>query len=102
MRCSARVGVMHNHFVLLRIVATALLLYSLSLFASSMGEISRREDELAGLEAQLAALKEENAGLKYRLQSLEKGEGMESLAREKLGLVMPGERVFYFTTEDAG
>ena len=92
---------MHDHFVLLRIVAMALLLYSLSLFASSMGEISRTEAELSRLSRQLEAAKEENQGLIKSIEGVKSGELMEMLAREKLGLVMPGERVFYFTTEDA-
>lgn len=89
---------MQTHSVLLRIVALSLLLYSLWLFASSMDELRQREALVGEKTALLSALMEEKAELEENLRAVESGVGMEALARERLGLVMPGERVFYFAT----
>ena len=89
---------MQTHSVLLRIVALSLLLYSLWLFASSMDELRQREALVGEKTALLSALMEEKAELEENLRAVESGAGMEALARERLGLVMPGERVFYFAT----
>ena len=89
---------MQTHSVLLRIVALSLLLYSLWLFASSMDELRQREALVGEKTALLSALLEEKAELEENLRAVESGAGMEALARERLGLVMPGERIFYFAT----
>lgn len=89
---------MQTHSVLLRIVALSLLLYSLWLFASSMDELRQREALVGEKTALLSALMEEKAELEENLRAVESGAGMEALARERLGLVMPGERIFYFAT----
>ena len=89
---------MQTHSVLLRIVALSLLLYSLWLFASSMDELRQREALVGEKTALLSALIEEKAEIEENLRAVESGAGMEALARERLGLVMPGERVFYFAT----
>lgn len=92
---------MQTHSVLLRIVALSLLLYSLWLFASSMDRLRDSESRLEEKRLLLSALQEENADIEKKLDAVESGTGMETLARERLGLVMPGERVFYFTTGSA-
>ena len=89
---------MQTHSVLLRIVALSLLLYSLWLFASSMEELRQRESMAEEKKALLSALQEEKAELEEKISAVESGSGMEALARERLGLVMPGERIFYFTS----
>jgi len=89
---------MQTHSVLLRIVALSLLLYSLWLFASSMDELRQREALVGEKTTLLSALQEEKAELEENLRAVESGAGMEALARERLGLVMPGERIFYFAT----
>lgn len=93
---------MQTHSVLLRIVALSMLLYSLWLFASSLEELRQSEAMAEEKSALLSALQEENKNLEEKLSAAESDEGMEALARERLGLVMPGERVFYFTTGSVG
>lgn len=90
---------MHTYSVLLRIVAVALLLYSLFLFASTAGSLSDARLILDRAQAQMAALEQEKATYEQRIGSLENERYMEALARERLGLVRPGEKVFYFTSE---
>ena len=38
---------------------------------------------------------QENARLEYEIEHSEDPETMEQIAREKLGLVKPGEKIFY-------
>ena len=88
---------MDSKETLMRIVLVSLLLYAaLSLFATG-----RELEQLDGMrrEAQeaLAALREENAQLKDSLAQDRSAEEMERLARERLGLVRPGEKIFYFS-----
>ncbi|MBQ3210061.1 MAG: septum formation initiator family protein [Oscillospiraceae bacterium] len=93
---------MQTHSVLLRIVALSVLLYSLWLFTSSMDELRQSESMADEKRSLLSQLQEENIRLQEKLAAIESGAGMEALARERLGLVMPDERVFYFTTGSAG
>lgn len=90
---------MQSRFPLMRIVAVALLIYALALFVNSAREVAHAEAELAGLEASIAEEKLYNQQLLIKLESVESGEGIERAAREKLGLVLPGEKIFYFTEE---
>jgi len=93
---------MQTYSVLLRIVALSMLLYSLWLFASSMDELRQSEALAEEKRALLSVLQEEKKELEEKLSAADSDEGMEALARERLGLVMPGERVFYFTTGSVG
>ena len=92
---------MQTHSVLLRIVALSLLVYSLLLFGSSLRKLSLAEEKLSVCQAEFERLSEESRSLEERLAALRRGEGMEALARERLGLVMPEEKIFYFTKEGA-
>ena len=92
---------MHTRSTLIRIVALALLLYSLSFFAASLRSLKRAEASLEERQARLERLEQENRRLRTQLESMESREGIEALARERLGLVMPGEKIFYFTYDSA-
>lgn len=78
------------------IILISLLLYSLltlSFARVSLGELRVRE---AALLSEYTALEERNASLKHDVENCRSDENMERLARDKLGLVYPGETVFYF------
>lgn len=90
---------MQLRFSLIRIVAVALLLYSLGLLWVSYSRIQDAEQTVASLSSSLRKLEAENAELTQEIASVRSGEGMEKLARERLGYVLPGERVFYFIEE---
>lgn len=92
---------MQTHSVLLRIVALSLLLYSLVLFGSSMKKLALSEEKLSAFRSEYEKLSEEKQRLEEGISALRRGEGLDALARERLGLVMPEERIFYFTTESA-
>ncbi len=82
--------------VLVRIVVLALLLYSLACLASVRIELRRTEALEQSLQQELDTLSAENAALNRRLAELDSDEQIASLARERLGMIMPGEKIFYF------
>lgn len=82
--------------VILRIVVTALMLYGLFSLASVRGELRRTERLAQELEARYTVLEEEKSELETRLEAVKSPEEMERLARQRLGLVFPGDRLFYF------
>lgn len=81
------------------IVAVALLLYSLTGFALIRKEIRELELTAAEAEKALSALEKENKTLRQRIEQGCSDEEMQRLARERLGLALPGEKIFYFQTD---
>ena len=93
---------MRNHEMILRIVALALLLYALGSFAASELRLRQTEAETSALEQRLLRLREENAELHTALDHAGSEEEILRRARERLGLVLPGETIFCFPTADPG
>ena len=62
---------------------------------SKVAEAARTE---AQLQSQVDTILETNASLKYAIDNQDDPDTIEDIARDKLGLVMPDERIFY----DAG
>lgn len=88
---------MDSKETLMRIVLVSLLLYAaLSLFATGR-ELEQLDGTRREAQEALAALRGENAQLKDSLAQDRSAEEMERLARERLGLVRPGEKIFYFS-----
>ena len=81
---------------LVRIVLLALLLYSLA----SLLTVSRELNQAELLKRQLRQQTEIQQSLKRDMErKLAQGqspEELQELARERLGLVLPGEKLFYF------
>ena len=87
---------MRKQNVIIRLVLLALLLYSLGNLAAARLELVRqREDTLALLEQEQALLAE-RAALEARLHSAGDPAFMRRLAWERLGMVAPGETVYFF------
>lgn len=84
---------------ILRIVAVALLAYSLWSFVSVQLELRRAARLSEELDARLAELQDENDELNEKLAHSRDDASIERIARERLGLVMPGEIVFYFISD---
>lgn len=91
---------MRNRFSLIRIVAVALLLYSLWSLYTSYAGIQTAQRVAAEKESSLARLKTENARLLRDIELAEDGRMLEELARERLGYILPGERVFLFSKSE--
>ena len=85
-----------NNEILARLFAVGLLLYMLVSFGAArlrLSEAQALERELTG---RCMQLREENETLQAQLAAAGSDEAIEALARDRLGLVRPGERVFYF------
>lgn len=87
---------MHTKRTLIRIVAVALLLYSLWSLSAVGRKLDRVRRSLPPLEKEYALLLEEGALMQARLESGIDDEYIEALARERLGLVKSGDIIFYF------
>ena len=84
---------------ILQIVAVALLAYALWSFASVQLELKRAVARSTELDAQLAELQRQKTELEEKQAHSRDDATIESIARERLGLVMPGEIVFYFISD---
>ena len=83
---------MNTKDTLICIVLIALTLYACASVAAVGGELR------AELEEQTA----DNTALREMLEAGLSDEELERLARERLGLVKPGDKIFYFTTDREG
>lgn len=90
---------MQNRQTLIRIVLIALMGYAILNFASARAELGRTEETVQALRAEYEDLMAENRLLTQRLVAGGDDETIETLARQRLGLVLPGEKVFYFTKD---
>lgn len=68
--------------------------FAISLF-SIIGDISKTKDEIDAVEAAKTAQEQENKELRKQLDNGDINEYAESYARDNLGYVMPGERIYY-------
>lgn len=87
---------MQNRETVLRLLAVCLLLYMLLSFAAARGRLNAARAQERELDETRAALIAENEALRRQLQSGQDDAALEAQARERLGLVMPGERIYYF------
>ena len=81
--------------LLLALVLLALIVYACVSLLSLQER--RREGELTrqALEQQVAEQSSENAALEYAIEHSEDEETLTEIARTKLGLVLPGEEIYY-------
>jgi len=76
-----------------RLILFSILVYMLFSFSSSFYQGYQLKEEIKVLEAQLAKVQEENIELQEELEYNYTSEAIEKIAREKLGLIKPGEIV---------
>ena len=81
--------------ILTIIVVLALILYAAISSVSLKQNIAYGKAQRAALEVELARLQRENAELEYEIAHSDDDETIERIARSKLGLVRPGEKIFY-------
>ena len=77
-----------------------IVLISLTLYAG--GELRAAAAAQQELRAELEEQAADNAALREKLEAGLSDEELERLARERLGLVKPGDKIFYFTTDREG
>lgn len=82
---------------IIRITVIILLIYAMGCLYSAQNMLEQTNRQVIEAGKELAALEEENAVLAAKIEQGANDETMEQLARERLGMVMPGEIIFYFT-----
>ena len=82
-------GFLTKIVILILVVGAAVQVYHLQ------GQVAAAEEEKAAYEEKVETLRQENASLQSDLDEGSTQEKMEEIAREELGLVTPGEYVFY-------
>ena len=88
---------MREKNVVLRIVVLALLLYAMTGVLARQRELREAEERLLGLEQEQQELERRHRQLEAGLSEEGRQEELRRLARERLGMVMPGEIIFCFT-----
>ena len=83
--------------ILTKIVIFALLIYAAVTLLSLQEQISSAKKQEDLLEGQVKAQVIKNADLSDDIEHSDDTEVIKEIARDKLGLVSPGERVFYST-----
>lgn len=90
---------MNSHENLIRIVLLSLLFYAVISFISSGHQLKEARIIETELTSELEALEAWKLQMRQRLESDMSNEELAQLARQRLGLVLPGEKIFYFTTD---
>lgn len=81
--------------ILARLVLVALMVYAGITLYNLQGQIRSAAAQQAQLSAQVTALQDENSALRADIAAAGEQEMLEEVARDKLGMVKSGEKVFY-------
>lgn len=83
--------------LLLTLVLLALIVYALVTLLSLQERNRAGEEDRLALEQEVTDQKSENAALKYAIEHSDDQDTLMEIARSKLGLVLPGEEIYYST-----
>ena len=78
-----------------KILILVLVVYATVTLVSLQNQVTAKNAEADALQAEIAAEKQENLRLEQAIDELDTREGVEAVARQKLGMVARGEIVFY-------
>ncbi|MGN0980775.1 MAG: cell division protein FtsL [Candidatus Avoscillospira sp.] len=81
--------------LLTKLLILVLVVYATVTLVSLQSQVTEKNAEAAKLESSIAATEQENQRLQQAIDALGTDEGVEEVARRKLGLVSEGEIVFY-------
>lgn len=81
--------------IITKLLLTVMVVYALFTIVTVRSDIAAAQRDLAALTVQVEDAQRENARLEYEIEHSEDAETIEQIAREKLGLVKPGEKIFY-------
>lgn len=76
------------------IAITAMIAYGTFSLTSSLEQLHEAERTSAELKAEIQEAQEKNSNITYQMSYFDSDSAKEELARNRLGLVMPGEIVF--------
>ena len=82
-----------------KLVIAALMVYAVISLFMVHRQTRQLQDRAAPLQQQVSEMPQSNAELQYQIDHSEDDDMIESVAREKLGLVKPGEKIFYDTSD---
>ena len=86
---------MRSRTILWRIVLISLLFYSAFSLFSEADRLNKTGCEADFLAEELRLLSAENQALRDGLKQMTQTQ-LQQMARDRLGLVLPGEKIFYF------
>ena len=78
-----------------KIVILALIVYAAIGLSTTRNRIATAEADRVVLQAKVDSMLQENAELQYDIEHAGDPETIAEIARTKLGLVKPGEKIFY-------
>lgn len=78
-----------------KILILVLVAYAAVTLVTLQNQLQDKNAEAAALSGQVTALEQENQRLEQAIDQLDTDEGVEAVARQKLGLVKKNETVFY-------
>ncbi len=81
--------------MLTRLIILALAVYAIVTLLSLQTQISQQDEANAALREEISATGQENQRLQQAIERVGSREGVEEVARNKLGLVTEGEIIFY-------
>lgn len=81
--------------IFIRIVILALIVYATTTIVTTRGKIEQAKANQALLQEKVDEALQTNAELEYDIAHANDDETIEEIARAKLGLVMPGEKIFF-------
>lgn len=81
--------------LLMKILLLVLVVYATVTLVSIQSQVTEKEAEAAELQSSIDVAKQENLRLEQAIDALDTEEGIEDVARQKLGWVSKGEIIFY-------
>lgn len=78
-----------------KVLILVLVVYATVTLVSLQSQVTEKETQAAALQDNITAAQQENLRLEQAINALGTDEGVEAVARQKLGLVAPGEILFY-------
>lgn len=81
--------------IFMKIVILAMIVYASISLVNARNRIAEAEESRSALQMLVSAAQQENAELEYDIAHAGDPDTIASIARAKLGLVMPGEKIFY-------
>ena len=81
--------------LLTKVLILVMVVYATVTLVSLQNQVTAKNEEAAVLESDIEAARQENLRLEQAIETLDTDEGVEAVARQKLGLVSKGEIVYY-------
>lgn len=91
---------MQSRETVIRLAAIILLAYMFAAFLGARGRLAAAQLREQVLNESCASLREENAQLSAALSAAPDDAAIATLARERLGLALPGEEIYYFDFDE--